>query len=299
MAVLSTILGAILLIVTANDVFQTLLRPSGTGRLSHLVFRAAWSIRGRGGRPLPSLGPLAILTVTVGWVMLSTLGWALIYLPHVPGGFAYTGVDPYRHHPFAEAITISMVALTTLGYGDAVPTVDALRLLSPLEALGGFGLLTASVSWFMQVYPALGRRRTLAIELTALADAGLTRLDNVDDAGASALLAKVTHSLAEVSADLTQNAEIFYFAERDERLSAPHAMRFILVLRDAAASSTSDRVRAHGIALANVIDQLARHISDEYSHVRGDSADEILAAVAGSHGHHFSAMRARDDQGSE
>jgi hypothetical protein len=60
------------------------------------------------------------------------------------------------------------VTLATLGYGDIVPTSDLLRVLVPLEALVGFALLTAALSWVISVYPALSRRRSLARGATLL-----------------------------------------------------------------------------------------------------------------------------------
>jgi hypothetical protein len=113
----STIIGVILILIALHDVFQTLLRPSSTGRLTHLIFRVLWRV----GRRIPGVrlgGGAVMVIVTIGlWIALVAVGWALIYLPHVPDGFLYTGVDPSRYHPFVEALTFSFVALTTLGLG--------------------------------------------------------------------------------------------------------------------------------------------------------------------------------------
>lgn len=221
---MSTVAGALLVLIALIDVFQTLLRPSATGRLTHLIFRGAWAVARRRPRARVASGALTVL-LTIGlWVVLIAVGWALVYLPHVPDGFAYSGVDPDRYLPFFEALTFSLVALTTLALGDAVPTDPFIRVLSPLEALTGFALLSASVSWFMQLYPALARRRALAIELTGLHEAGLTReLAAIGPAAARDTVRWVTQSLAALTADLVQNTEIFYFAERDARLSAARA----------------------------------------------------------------------------
>jgi len=69
---------------------------------------------------------------------------------------------------FVDALYMSLVTLGTIGYGDISPATDVLRLIVPLEALVGFALLTASVSWVLTVYPALSRRRSLAYEITLL-----------------------------------------------------------------------------------------------------------------------------------
>nr|WP_281360133.1 potassium channel family protein [Isoptericola halotolerans] len=58
-----------------------------------------------------------------------------------------------------DALYLSLVSLTTVGYGDITPLTPWLRIAAPVEGLLGFALLTAAVSWVLQVYPALTRRR--------------------------------------------------------------------------------------------------------------------------------------------
>ncbi|MDT0184867.1 potassium channel family protein [Microbacterium sp. ARD31] len=286
MVIASTVVGTALILIALNDVFQTLLRPSATGRLTHFVFRFGWALARRRRRSLVSSGALTVLATIGLWLGLLTVGWALLYLPHVPEGFSYSGVDPERYAPFVEALTFSMVALTTLGLGDVIPAEPWIRALSPLEALTGFALLSASVSWFMQLYPALARRRAFAIELTAMHEAGVTtELDRLGSADAVATVRSVTQSLAAVTADLVQNTEIFYFAERDARLSAARALAFTIDLRDAALASHSPELRTAGMVLERVIDELVRVLRAQYPHVRGESPAEVLDHVASSHGH--------------
>lgn len=287
-SLVSTIAGVALVAVALNDVFQTLLRPTGTGRLTHLVFRMSWAIRR--SRRYSASGPLTILLVVGLWVGLVAVGWALVYLPHVPDGFAYSGVVPSDYHPFAEALTMSLVALTTLGLGDVVPASPVLRVVSPLEALTGFALLTASVSWFMQLYPALARRRAFGLQVASMREAQLAeRWSELRDSHASQTLSALTASLSGVAADVVQNSEIFYFTDHSERMSAPRAMQYVLALRDAALSSRSPDVQAEGRVLAAMVDEFARMLKAQYAHVRGESTEEVLTDVATEHGHHWTA----------
>lgn len=282
---LSTAAGVLLLVVALNDVFHTLLRPASTGRLTTLVFRTVWGMS-RGRRPLAVSGPLTVLATISVWIVLVTLGWALVYLPHFPDGFSYSGVDPADYNPFLEVITFSLVALTTLGLGDVVPAEPIIRFLSPLEALTGFALLSASVSWYMQLYPALARRRAVAIELTSLHESGIRMTPPAVSAGyAASVVSSVARSLAELTADLVQNTEIFYFAERDDRLSVTRAIGYAIDVRDAARASGDADLRAAGVLLEKVLDELARVLTEQYPHVTGESTDAILRAAAGSHGH--------------
>lgn len=287
-AVLSTVVGALLVALALVDVFQTLLRPGGTGRLTEQVFRLSWRLVTRGARPAMVSGPLTILAVIVIWVTLVTVGWALIYLPHLPQGFAYSGVDPADYHPLVEAMTISLVTLTTLGYGDAVPAEPILRAVSPLEALMGFALLTAAVSWFMQLYPALARRRSFAMTLTSMHEASvIASISRLPAERATDVLDATARSLAEISADLAQNPEIFYFRDRDPRMSMPRATGYALDLRDRTLAASDETVRLQAQVLAREIDALGSLMRRQYPHVRGASSDDILGHVADSHGHTF------------
>ena len=287
MTAVSIIAGVVLIVIALNDVFHTLLRPASTGRLTTYSFRLFWALSRRRRRTLTASGALTVLATIALWIVLIAVGWALIYLPYFPEGFSYSGVDPADYHPFLESLTYSLVALTTLGLGDVVPADPAIRLLSPLEALTGFALLSAAVSWSMQLYPALARRRTLAIELTTLHTAGITALpeQRLSPEYAAAVIGSVTRAFAESTADLVQNTEIFYFTERDERLSAPRAIRYAIELRDAALRSAAADVRAAGTLLGHTLDELARVLTDQYPHITGESTDDVLRAVAGSHGH--------------
>lgn len=290
MPVVSTIAGVVLVLIALNDVFHTLLRPAATGRLSALVFRAVWALTRHPRRVSSISGPLTILSTIAMWLILVTVGWALIYLPHFPDGFAYSGIEAGDYHPLAEALTFSLVALTTLGLGDVIPADPLIRLLTPLEALTGFALLSAAVAWFMQLFPALSRRRAFAIDLTSLHEAGVTTPPGqLSDERAASVIRGVSQSLTAVTADLVQNPEIFYFTEKDETLSAPRALHYSLELRDSALASADADVRAEGRALSHVIDELARVLRGQYPHLAGDSADEVFGSAARGHGHRFEA----------
>lgn len=282
-----TVAGAALVVFALVDVFQTL-RPGGSGPLTRLIFRITWQLSGRRARSFPLSAALTVLLVMTLWVTMITLGWAVIYLPHIPDGFAFNGIDPDRYLPFAEAVTISLVTLTTLGYGDAVATEPLLRFASPLQALIGFVLLSASVSWFAQLYPALARQRSFALSLSSMSDAGqIAALEAVPRDRADALLDRVTASVAELTADLVQTPEIFYFRERDSRLSMPAAMTYVLELRDRAVAAGDESLRLQGRVIAHELDQLAELLRRQYPHVRGESTDEVLGHVAERHGHAF------------
>lgn len=124
MDVLLVVMGAILVLLGLWDMFHSLLHPRGRGPLSQGVLRGVWALsRSTGHRFGSAAGPASMVGVTILWVLLQVGGWALIYLPQVPTGFSYgPGVDPSRYPDVMQAILFSAVTLSTLGFGDVVPT---------------------------------------------------------------------------------------------------------------------------------------------------------------------------------
>lgn len=186
------------------------------------------------------------------------IGWALIFYPHVPDGFSYSpGLDPSRYNNGAEALYISAVTLTTLGYGDVIAAHPVIRFLSPLEALTGFALLTAAVSWFMQIYPALGRRRALAVRLALLqhADYG-SRLDDLDPSSVTNTVEALISELAQVRVDLTQTSESYYFWESNKELSLPATVSYAVCLAERTQRSAEPTIRVAGGLLQDALESL-------------------------------------------
>jgi Ion channel len=120
-----------------RDMARRLLQPRGQGFLSGGVLALGWHLsRATGHRIGAVVGPASMLASIGLWIVMQGVGWALIYLPRVPAGFAYSGgVDPSRYSVVAEALYISFVTLATLGFGDVVAIDPAIRLLAPLQAL--------------------------------------------------------------------------------------------------------------------------------------------------------------------
>jgi hypothetical protein len=282
-----TLAGVVVIVVGLHDMFHTLLHPTGQGRVSRMVLVGVWRVSQATGHRLGStVGPLAMVAVILVWVLLQLLGWALIYLPHVPGGFVYSsGVDPSDFPDVVEAVYLSAVTLSTLGYGDMVATDLWIRTASPLQALTGFALLTAALTWFTQIYPPLSRRRALALELKGLADSGWA--DSVGDAD-PAILTRVLDTLAaevvKARIDFAQHTEGFYFQEREPDLALARQLPYVLRLRDAALASSEPVVRRSGRQLSRAIDQLTSELDDNFLHTGGD-AHVVLVAYAADHHH--------------
>jgi hypothetical protein len=128
--------GAALILLALRDIFHTLGHPEGQGVISRFDLRAAWRIsriQGRTGYFARTAGPLALLAVVGVWALLAVIGWTLIYWP-----FATTGLT-HAFNPaqgaagnFWDSFYLSMVTISTLGFGDIVPVSTPMRIVTPL-----------------------------------------------------------------------------------------------------------------------------------------------------------------------
>ncbi|WP_165821270.1 ion channel [Nocardioides gansuensis] len=277
--------GALIVLVVLRDIFHTLWHPQGFGSLARGAVRIVW--RGRhlvGLRRRELIGPLGMLLAVALWTALTVVGWALIYLPSISDGFYYeASLRPEQSSGFVTALYLSLVTAATLGFGDITPASSALRLLTPVESLIGFVLLTAAISWILQIYPALGRRRATAVHLHALADddtAALVR--DGDPAIASGILHAVSRDLAVVAVDMTQYAESYYFVENDEPMSLAANLPYALALVEAGLGAASSEVRSAARVLRSCVEQVTDRIAITHLGTEG-SVEEVLRAFAQDH----------------
>jgi hypothetical protein len=277
--------GAVLAALVLRDMFHTLWHPSGQGGFATLVVRTVWRVtqrQRRGGSGLS--GSLALLLVVLGWASLLVLGFALVYWAHMPEGFVHSsGLDVSERSEFLDSVYLSMVTLTTLGYGDVVPVEGWLRIVGPLEAFSGFALLTAAVSWAMQIYPVLSRRRSLALRLALLGRAGSEQAVSAQDSPVPAtLLHQLAADLTQLRVDAQQYSETVYFRETDRTLSLADQLDSGLRLARAAGRSPREDVRWSGRALEAAIDDLARVLAAHFGTDDGDT-DAVVRAFGRAH----------------
>ncbi|WP_313817821.1 potassium channel family protein [Citricoccus sp.] len=275
--------GVGVIVLGLRDMFHSLLHPEGQGSLSRLVLSGVWRISRMTGHRLGSAtGPGGMVAVILMWVLLQSIGWALVYLPHVPAGFAYSGVEPARYPEFAEALYLSLTTLSTVGFGDVVAIDPWIRLAAPLQALTGFALLTAALTWFTQVYPPLMRRRALALELYHLGDAryadGVEEMNPVVVAG---LMDRVSGQVEQVGIDLVQHTESYFFVEKDPDLALPRQLPRALELRNAIQHSPAPELSIGAHRLSAALDRLGDILASDF--VTGENTEDVFGAYASDH----------------
>jgi hypothetical protein len=275
-------LGALLVVLALRDIFHTLWHPRGFGSIGRALFALVWRVARRSRTELA--GPLGLLTVVLTWAGMIVAGWTLVYLPHMPEGFYFGGPPhPGGSSDLVASIYLSLVAVATLGFGDIVPAYPALRLVVPFQALVGFVLFTAAISWVLQVYPALVRRRGLAERLSLLADNDTTAYAGSGDPSVvTQLLQSLTEEILAVRMELLQYGETYYFREADPGLSLAATLPYALDLANAGKQSDSVDVRHAAAVLEGALTSTAASLEQFVG--TGGSVTDILDAFADDHG---------------
>jgi Ion channel len=286
---LLSLLGAGLILAALRDIFDTLFHPSGKGMLSRALPRLLWrGVRRIGGRyPLMQelCGPVTLLVVIASWTTLLAVGWAFVFWPHLASEFLLDSeLNSSVHGGFVEALYLSLVTLTTLGFGDITPTSGWLRVLVPLEALVGFGLLTASLSWVISLYPAFSRHRSLAHEISLVREAeaeteiGVRQMDAL---AAEQMLGSLTTQLIAVQTDLMHFPISYYFRSSKERFELSATMPCLLRLaREGDSSDCAPGVRMRASMLRGAIEDFSDTIGARFLDLPSASSDKVLAAYA-------------------
>jgi hypothetical protein len=174
------------------------------------------------------------------------------------------------------------VTLATVGYGDISPDANWLRVITPLEALLGFGLLTASISWLSSVYPVLQRRRSLAYEIFLLREAQAevgVQVGDLKPEAAAGVYRELTSRIVAVERDLVAFPIAYYFSESDERFSLPSAIPYLYELAcDGADPGVDERARMRAVMLRDAIRDFADTAAVRFhGRADGDTAASLRA----------------------
>jgi hypothetical protein len=286
---LLSLLGIGFIFVALRDIFDTLFHPSGKGMLSRALPRPLW----RGARWIGAYyptarelcGPVALLAVIASWVVLLAVGWALVLWPHLTEGFSFDPeLTPSTRGRFIDALYLSLVTLTTLGFGDIAPASGWLRVLVPLEAAIGLVLLTAGLSWVVSLYPAFSRHRSLAHEISLVREGeseSEVGIEQMDALAAELLLGNLTSQLVAVQTDLIHFPISYYFRSSHERFELSSAMPYLLRLAESSDSvDCVPGVRMRANMLCSAIDDFSATVGERFLDLPTAPTERVLAAYA-------------------
>lgn len=291
MQLLLTSVGLLVIAVTLYDVFHQLVHPAGKGRVSLWVTRSVWVLFRTLGCWKSSLlelaGPVAFLSVMFSWATLLSIGWAFIYWAFLPGGFNLApGMAGSGNSGFADALYLSVVSLATLGYGDIVPKYTWLRILAPAEALVGFALLSAGITWLLSLYPALSSLRAFAhsVHLVRSAAGGSASLCTPQPVSQCQILLEFASRLTALRSRFVQSPIIYYFHTSDPVNALNLALPWLLEVSVCLSRpDNAPDVRFAATVLRNAVADFAAVLGRSFLGLPKARPDEILAAYAKDH----------------
>src|SRR6185437_339145 len=287
MAIVVTVIGVLLIAAALIDVYQTLFHPTGRGAMSDWTAKLTWRTFRFLARKRPQVltyaGPTAILLIIVSWAGLTWLGFALIYLPQLANGFEFShATGGSAHQGIVEALSISLGALITLSEG-SYAKLHWLQLARGTESVIGFGLLTASVSWLLSIYPVLESRRALAQQATLLHHSEReTRLDLVRDAPQRAedWIMAIGADLASLRNQMAQFPITYYFDMGEPETALAGALSYLLELADRSSSASQPALKIAGTVLGGAVENFLEMLAKDFLNVPVEDKQAVLRAYA-------------------
>lgn len=278
----TAVLGVVLLLLLGLDVFVTVFHPEGHGgpltRRQNRALWRVWRAAAPSGERRPAWlglgGPVLALLTPVVWTVLLVGGFALIYYPWMEHFLVSPG--NLRDH-WAEALYFSGFAAATLGTGDIVPNLLSLRLLSILEALCGFALLSSALSYVLAIYRENGKKTTLAADVALHCGTGAA---NELESEPDLWLIGVARELQHIMQSHAQYPILHYFRPAEDRQSLTVQLEPLLRMNNDPDSSERAPARrtSRGSALvAEAVDQYLRAADSRFvPGGAGDASDQSL-----------------------
>jgi hypothetical protein len=284
MTIVLSIVGIGLIILAAQDLFHTIFHPAARGNVSDWIAHIVWRVCHAGNR-IKIAGPIAFVMTVLFWGVSLVVGFALLYLPNLPSRFVFaTGLNPEAHASFPGAVNLSLGTLITLSTGIYGNTMF-LEFVMGIESLVGFGLLTASISWILSIYPVIEHRRSLAHQATLLhySDAHGTRtLDRIPDTEMVQILLGLTSQVTTHRNELMQFPIAYYFAGQDLVTTLPGILPYLADIADENSRRTGAAALA-GASLGGAIDDYLKFACPTFLHQAFTTREQALYALAADH----------------
>lgn len=291
MSIFLTLIGAAMIIVALLDVFQTLFHPAAHGALSDWTAHAIWKIFRMGAERWRGLltfaGPVAFVLTILVWTSLVTCGFGFIYWARMGTDFSFpAGLDPHQYSGYMGGLDTSLEALITLTEGPSA-RVPVLGLFRGIQAVIGFGLLTASVSWLLSLYPVLETRRSLAHQANLLhAAEQITGIDMIQQSPEQAeqSLFNLAALLTTLRNEMAQFPISYYFHIGEKETSLSGILPYVAHLADRAnQQQASPGLRIAGAALGGAVVDFTKLLARRFLDVGQDNQAAILRAYAQAH----------------
>jgi hypothetical protein len=243
MRIFAVIFGIVLILLVAQDAFETIVLPRRVIRRIRLA-RLFYRVIEIGGKSIGYLirssarrdsfrgyvGPLSLLALLVFWAILFVFGFGLLLW-----GLALPLNAPDKTISFLTCLYLSGTTFFTLGLGDVTPMPDVGRWLVLIEVALGFIFLALVISYVPIIYQAFSRRELRISLLDSRAGSPATAVEllrrnragkNVEE------LRMLLHDWEEWSADMLEShlsyPVLAFYRSQHEQQSWVEALTVIL-----------------------------------------------------------------------
>jgi Ion channel len=185
MRIVAVIFGIALIVLVAQDAFETIVLPRRVTRrvrlavLFYRTIRFGWISLGRLMQSsarrdafLGYMGPLSLLALLLFWAVLFVFGFGFIMW-----GLALPLNAPGQPISFLTYLYLSGTTFFTLGLGDVIPLSGVGRFLVVCEVAFGFIFLALVISYVPVLYQAFSRRELRSSLLDARAGSPPTAVE--------------------------------------------------------------------------------------------------------------------------
>ena len=273
MLILSVVVGAVIIAMTASDIFQAVIVPRPTGRRfrpSGYISRYAWEAWTKLAFRMPSgesredyLGAFA------PFLLISLLGFWIVSL--VTGyGFIFFGLrDEIKPMPgFGEATYFAGTSLLTIGYGDFEATHGLTRFLSLCAGASGLGAFAIITAFLFPIFGSYQQREAFVVMFTNRAGAPPSGVDMIETHAQLGILEGFATTMREAELWMAQVLEthlaypiLTYFRSTHDDISWVAVVGTILDASTLAITTIDSETSGE----AKVVNRLGRHFVNDFS----------------------------------
>jgi len=195
--------GALLLLVTSYDLFQSVVLPRPAVRkftLARTVIRPLWRVWrwvalrstavDRSEARLAAYAPIALILLFLIWALALVVGYGLII---------YGLRTEFRPElaDFPDAFYVSASTLVPLAYGDFVPEQGFARALIIIESANGVAFAALAITLLFELYGSFREREEAVVALDALAGAPASAVQLLETAAGHNMDGKLRETFEE------------------------------------------------------------------------------------------------------
>ncbi|MCB8840186.1 hypothetical protein [Aurantimonas sp. VKM B-3413] len=275
--------GVFLISLVLLDVFLTVLDTNGRSLFSRRIYRSLWWGFRQLARLVPPQGhhdmlsfaaPLMIPVMIGVWTIGLVFGFALVYFGGLQPDDYFTGGN--SQPDLANALRLSFVTLSTIGFVEISPSNMAYSVTVALEAILGSIIITLTVTYYLGVQgvlSAFSRAGTLLSQRLDVTDEQSSRAVSLaiarDGTDLQTRLQEMQDLVVDLHEGLNRYPIVYFFRPKRKERGYPQTLRRIA---QTCAALTWQVPASRAAGLEPLLSALRRSLLE----LAGDLRDEIV-----------------------